>query len=377
MAGKEGINMTDRDYMDMAIRLAKKGEGWTDPNPFVGAVIVKDGKIIGQGFHEKYGCPHAERNAIGSLSESAEGAVLYVTLEPCCHYGKTPPCTDVIIEKGISKVVIGSRDPNPKVAGKGAEILRKAGVDVYEDFMKEECDRLNPVFFYYITAHMPYVVMKYAMTADGKTATKTGASKWITGDAAREEVQHMRGRYTGIMAGIGTVLSDDPILDSRINGLRSPVRIICDSRLRIPEDSKICRTAHKQRTIIACAENESEKSIRLKASGVEILECPGEGGHIDLRVLMGKLADMKINSILLEGGGTLNESVLRAGLVNEIKMFIAPKIFGGSESRSPVEGAGIEMPDEAIPLRCRDIEHIGEDILISYEVERKQKCLPE
>ena len=184
--------VTDQDYMKRAIELAKKGEGWTNPNPMVGAVIVKDGRIIGEGYHARCGELHAERNAIASLTESAEGATLYVTLEPCCHYGKTPPCTEAILEQKIKKVVIGSRDPNPKVAGKGAKILRDAGVAVVEDFMRDKCDELNPIFFHYITTKTPYVVMKYAMTLDGKIATKTGASKWITQEAARREVQYMR-----------------------------------------------------------------------------------------------------------------------------------------------------------------------------------------
>ena len=208
--------MTDEFYMRRAIELAKKGRGWTNPNPMVGAVIVKNGSIIGEGYHEKCGELHAERNAIASLTESAEGATLYVTLEPCCHYGKTPPCTEAILEQKIARVVIGSRDPNPKVAGKGVQMLREAGVTVVEDFMREECDQLNPVFFHYITTKTPYVVMKYAMTLDGKIATKTGASKWITGESARKEVQHMRHQYMGIMAGIGTVLADDPMLNVRV-----------------------------------------------------------------------------------------------------------------------------------------------------------------
>ena len=233
----------DQTFMERAIELAKQGEGWTSPNPMVGAVIVKDGRIIGEGYHERCGELHAERNAIASLRESAEGATIYVTLEPCCHQGRTPPCTEAILEQKIGRVVIGSRDPNPKVAGKGARLLREAGVIVEEDFMREVCDRLNPVFFHYITTKTPYVVLKYAMTADGKIATRTGASKWITGEAARQEVQHMRHRYTGIMVGIGTVLADDPMLNTRISGKRSPVRIICDSRLRIPLDSQIVKTA--------------------------------------------------------------------------------------------------------------------------------------
>ncbi len=219
----------DEYYMRRAIALAKKGEGWCHPNPMVGAVIVKEGRIIGEGYHARRGELHAERNAIKSLTESAAGAAIYVTLEPCCHYGRTPPCTEAILEQGITRVVIGSRDPNPKVAGKGAAILREAGLTVEEDFLKEECDALNPVFFHYITTKTPYVVMKYAMTMDGKIAAKTGDSKWITGEAARERVQEMRHACMGIMAGIGTVLADDPLLTCRIPGGRNPVRIICDS----------------------------------------------------------------------------------------------------------------------------------------------------
>lgn len=196
---EKGEKMTDEFYMRRAIELAKKGRGWTNPNPMVGAVIVKNGSIIGEGYHEKCGELHAERNAIASLTESAEGATLYVTLEPCCHYGKTPPCTEAILEQKIARVVIGSRDPNPKVSGKGAKILREAGVQVEEDFLREECDALNPVFFHYITTGLPYVVMKYAMTADGKIATKTGASKWISGEEARSLVHEMRHDYMAIM----------------------------------------------------------------------------------------------------------------------------------------------------------------------------------
>ena len=309
--------MTDEFYMRRAIELAKKGRGWTNPNPMVGAVIVKNGSIIGEGYHEKCGELHAERNAIASLTESAEGATLYVTLEPCCHYGKTPPCTEAILEQKIARVVIGSRDPNPKVAGKGVQMLREAGVTVVEDFMREECDQLNPVFFHYITTKTPYVVMKYAMTLDGKIATKTGASKWITGESARKEVQHMRHQYMGIMAGIGTVLADDPMLNVRVEGWKSPVRIVCDSKLRIPPGSQIVKSAEKYRTIVAYAEqkNAKEKIKILHTMGVETIYCPDEKNQIDLKKLMADLGNRGIDSILLEGGGTLNDSALRVGIV--------------------------------------------------------------
>ena len=374
--------VTDQDYMMRAITLAKKGEGWTNPNPMVGAVIVKDNRIIGEGYHTRYGELHAERNAIASLNESAEGATLYVTLEPCCHYGKTPPCTQAILEQKIKKVVIGSRDPNPKVAGKGAKILREAGVMVVEDFMKEECDELNPVFFHYITTREPYVVMKYAMTLDGKIATKTGASKWITAETARTQVQHMRHRYMGIMAGIGTVLADDPMLNVRIEGLKSPVRIICDSKLRIPLDSKIVKSAKEYRTIVAYAETENTKTKTeaLQAMGVETIFCPDIKKQVDLKQLMEYLGNENIDSILLEGGGTLNDSALRAGIVQEVQVFIAPKIFGGQGSRTPVDGVGIEIPSQAVTLKCTDICKIGEDIKITCRVRKKEQeesCLQE
>ena len=381
--------MTDQEYMLRAIQLAKKGEGWTNPNPMVGAVIVKDGRIIGEGYHKKCGELHAERNAIASLTESAEGATIYVTLEPCCHYGKTPPCTEAIIEQKIKKVVIGSRDPNPKVAGKGAQILRESGITVVQDFMREECDRLNPVFFHYITTKTPYVVMKYAMTLDGKIATKTGASKWITGEPARQEVQHMRHRYMGIMAGIGTVLADDPMLNVRVEGWKSPVRIVCDSSLRIPLDSQIVRSAKEYRTIVAYAGREENEEItekitkkieQLHAKGVDTICCPDEKGQIDLKKLMTYLGNEGIDSILLEGGGTLNDSALRAGIVKEVHCFIAPKLFGGKNSKTPVEGVGIGLPSEALKLKCTDICRIGEDIRIICQVCEKEQegpCLQE
>ena len=381
--------MTDQEYMLRAIQLAKKGEGWTNPNPMVGAVIVKDGRIIGEGYHKKYGELHAERNAIASLTESAEGATIYVTLEPCCHYGKTPPCTEAIIEQKIKKVVIGSRDPNPKVAGKGAQILRESGITVVQDFMREECDCLNPVFFHYITTKTPYVVMKYAMTLDGKIATKTGASKWITGEPARQEVQHMRHRYMGIMAGIGTVLADDPMLNVRIEGWKSPVRIVCDSSLRIPLDSQIVRSAKEYRTIVAYVGREENEEItekitkkikQLHAKGVDTVCCPDEKGQIDLKKLMTYLGNEGIDSILLEGGGTLNDSALRAGIVKEVHCFIAPKLFGGKNSKTPVQGIGIGLPSEALKLKCTDICRIGEDIRIICQVCEKEQegpCLQE
>ena len=300
-----------------------------------------------------------------------------MTLEPCCHYGKTPPCTEAILEQKIARVVIGSRDPNPLVAGKGAAILRAAGVWVEEDFMREECDALNPVFFHYITKKTPYVVMKYAMTADGKIAARTGDSKWITGESARKKVQELRHQYMGIMAGIGTVLADDPMLNVRIPGLKSPVRIICDSRLRIPMDSQIVKTAKEYRTIVAYAGEHSgegckeaeEKEEQLHAAGVETVSVPDADGRVDLRKLMEYLGKQGIDSVLLEGGGTLNDAALSAGIVNEICAFIAPKIFGGAGAKTPVSGIGVAHPAEAVKLTLRQMETIGDDLMLRYSVD--------
>lgn len=361
--------MKDSEYMRLAIELAARGRGWTSPNPMVGAVIVKDGEIIGKGYHEKYGSLHAERNALKDCVSSPEGAVMYVTLEPCCHHGKQPPCTDAILESGIRRVVVGSSDPNPLVSGRGIEILRSAGVEVETGVLKDDCDALNPVFFHYIRTGTPYVVMKYAMTMDGKIATVSGLSQWITGEEARRRVHEDRHNYSAIMAGVGTVLADDPMLNCRVPGLKSPVRIICDTKLRTPIDSRIVRTAREYRTLIATCEAQGEKTAPYESAGCEIITVPERDGHIDLKYLMKKLGEMKIDSVLLEGGGTLNWSALECGVVNRVQAYIAPKIFGGAAAKSPVSGAGVISPDGAIRLKNSVITRIGEDFLIESEVE--------
>lgn len=360
--------MGNLKYMRRAIALAKKGEGRVNPNPMVGAVIVKEGRIIGEGYHPAWGELHAERNALACCSEPPEGATLYVTLEPCCHYGRTPPCTEAILQAGIKKVVIGSCDPNPQVCGKGAAILRGAGIAVEEGLLKEECDEMNAVFFHYITTATPYLVMKYAMTADGKIATVTDASRWITGKAARQHVHGLRHKYSGIMVGIGTVLKDDPLLTCRLENGRNPVRIICDSRLRIPADSRICRTAGEVPTIVACAVRDTEKSARLEALGVRVLTVPDEDGKVSLPELMKELGRLGIDSILLEGGGLLNYSALKAGLAREVYAYVAPKIFGGAGAKTPVGGPGVLLPEESFPLTAPEITVLGNDLLLRYKI---------
>ena len=334
----------------------------------VGAVIVKNGRVIGEGYHKKCGEPHAERNALASLTESAQGATMYVTLEPCCHHGRTPPCTEAIAQHGISRVVIGSRDPNPLVAGKGVSFLRQQGIIVEEDFLKTECDALNPVFFHYITTGYSYVVMKYAMTLDGKIATHLGKSKWITGETARQHVHQLRGHYSAILVGIGTVLADDPMLNCRIPGGHQPVRIVADSHLRLPLHSRLAQSAGEFRTIVACAENDPAKAAALRSAGIEVLHIPGSDGRVDLMELIEYLGRERLDSVLIEGGGQLHEAALRAGIVNHVCAYIAPKLFGGAEAKTPVEGKGVNLPDEGAKLNNMRLTQLGEDILLEYDV---------
>lgn len=358
--------------MKRALELAKLGEGFVNPNPLVGAVIVKDGKIIGEGYHARYGEPHAERNAIASLTEDAKGADMYVTLEPCCHYGKQPPCTEAILDAGISRVFIGSQDPNILVSGKGKRMLEMAGVHVETGILKKECDAINHIFFHYITTHTPYVIMKYAMTMDGKIACKTGESKWITGEVARDHVQHTRNRCMAIMIGVGTVIADDPRLTVRLDGGSNPLRVICDSSLRTPLDSYIVNTANEFGTLIAYTEAPDERIRALEEKKVRLLKTPEKDGEVDLGFLMTELGGQGIDSVLLEGGGKLNYSALKAGIVNRVHAYVAPKVFGGDAGYTPVRGLGVDTPDEAFMFMPPTVTAYGEDILLDYEIKRNR-----
>ena len=361
--------MTDIKYMQRAINLAERGRGWTSPNPLVGCVIVKNGKIIAEGYHEKIGGWHAERNAILNSDADITGATVYVTLEPCCHHGRTPPCSNLLIERGIKKVFIGSRDPNPLVSGKGAKQLRTAGVEVVEDFMREECDKLNPIFFHYIQTKRPYVLLKYAMTADGKIATSTGESKWITGETARAKVQETRHQYSAIMVGVETVLADNPMLNSRMPNARQPIRVVCDSQLRTPLDCQLVQTANEYRTVIATVCEDLQKIEQYRPLGVEVLVCKAKNKRVDLKDLLQKLGEMQIDSLLIEGGSSLNFSALESGMVNRVHCYIAPKLVGGKQAKTPIGGEGIVDLSRAVKLKLVSMEMVGEDILIDYEVE--------
>lgn len=367
--------MTDEYYMKIALELAEKGRGFVNPNPMVGAVIVKNNEIIGQGYHEKYGTFHAERRAIENCVSSPKGATMYVTLEPCCHYGKTPPCTEAIIENGISKVVVGTKDPNPLVAGKGIEQLIQSGIEVDVGVLEEECKEINKVFLHYVKNNTPYVVMKYAMTMDGKIATYTGKSKWITGEVARQKVHADRHNYKAIMVGVDTVIADDPLLNCRIDGGENPIRIICDTNLRTPLNAKVVTTARDIPTIIATSCQDAEKQQQYITSNCDVIVVPSKDEHIDLNKLMIMLGDKKIDSILLEGGSRLNWSAFQSQIVNKIQTYIAPKIFGGIDAKVPIAGVGVENPNEAFLLTNTKVTMLGEDILIESEV--INKCLLE
>lgn len=366
--------MTKEDYMKLAVNLAKQGCGFTNPNPMVGAIIVKNNKIIGEGYHERCGALHAERNALLNCCEPPKDSTMYVTLEPCCHTGKTPPCTEAIIKSGISHVVIGSCDPNPLVSGKGIKELRKNNIKVTQGVLEKECDELNYVFFHYIKTKTPYVVMKYAMTMDGKIATKSGKSKWITSKESRERVHKDRHRYSSIMVGVGTILCDDPLLTCRLDNTINPIRIICDTNLRTPLNSKVVTTTSIARTIIATCNNNSSIHQSYKNLGCEILVVPSHNGHVDLTQLTKELGKLQIDSVFLEGGSTLNWPALESGIVNKVQTYIAPKVFGGT-AKSPVEGTGIELPSKSIKLSPPLVTVIGNDILLESEVDNL--CLQE
>lgn len=360
--------MSDDKYMRIAIELANKGIGKVNPNPLVGAVIVKNGKIIGQGYHERYGGPHAEITALKNCIESPSGGILYITLEPCSHRGKTPPCTEAISASGIRKVKIGAIDPNPLVVGKGIQLLRSVGIEVEQGILEKECREQNTIFFHYITKGTPYVTLKYAMTLDGKIATRAGDSKWITSKCAREMVHQDRNRYSGIMIGVGTVIADDPMLTCRVENGNNPIRIICDTHLSIPETSNILKTSKEIRTIIATACTDRTKQDEVRQWGCEVIVLPMKDKHIDIRVLMKELGAMGIDSIIIEGGSTLNYSALQNEIVNKIQAYISPKIFGGDLAKTAVGGRGCDSIDDCIKLGKQRVFHLGEDILIECEV---------
>ena len=358
----------DETMMHRALELALRGAGWTNPNPLVGAVVVKDGRIIGEGFHERYGEAHAERNALASCTENPRGATLYVTLEPCCHQGKQPPCTEAVIEAGIARVIVGSRDPNPLVAGKGNELLRKAGIEVVEDVLREECDAINPIFFHYIQTKLPYVVAKWAMTLDGKIATRTGDARWVSNERSRADVHELRHRLAAIMVGKNTALADNPSLTARRSEpSNQPLRVVVDSNLALPDDCQLVNTAHEVPVLIATAlPDDALRARALRERGVDIVSVPDNQGKVDLTALMAELGNRGIDSVLVEGGGTLHASLFTTGLVDEAIVYLAPKIVGGVEATTPVEGKGIDAMADAFTFDAPIVERIDNDLKLTY-----------
>ncbi len=356
-------------FMKAALGFARRGLGKTSPNPAVGALIVRQDRVVASGFHRKAGAPHAEVEALDRLQGKARpGDTLYVTLEPCNHYGRTPPCTQAILEKGVRKVVVGMRDPNPHVKGGGCEYLSRHGVEVMSGVLEEECRRLNEWFVTYVTKGRPFVIAKTAMTLDGWTATSSGHSRWVTNERSREWVHRLRDQVDGLLVGVGTVTADDPLLNTRLRkgGGKDPVRIIVDTKLRIPSNARVLGHGHGSETLIAVGDDVPSRRLRkIEREGVSFLTCPRKNGRIDLRALMDRLGQRSITSVLLEGGATLMGAMIREKLVDKFCIFKAPKILGASDGRPMALGQGPKRMDQSIALKDIRIRRFGEDLLIT------------
>jgi len=363
--------MDDQTYMKMALELAKKGAGYTSPNPMVGAVVVKEGKVVSKGWHEKAGGPHAEVNAIDSADISLEGADIYVTLEPCNHTGRTPPCTKKILDAGIKRVVVAMDDPNPDVAGGGNAFLRENGLEVISGICEADAVKLNEAFIKHSTEKKPYVTAKCACTLDGRIATRTGDAKWVTGEASRHYVHQMRHEMDAIMAGIGTVTADDPMLTARLEGVdvRHPVRVILDSKLSVPMNAKVLESDAK--TIVVTGPDVfEERKAEIEDKGVQVLEVPLIDNRIDLLTLMVKLGEEGIMSLLLEGGSSVMASAFKADIVDKVMFFYAPKILGGDDGMPVCKGPGPELMRDAMILKDVSSSRFDDDILIEGYVDR-------
>jgi diaminohydroxyphosphoribosylaminopyrimidine deaminase/5-amino-6-(5-phosphoribosylamino)uracil reductase len=368
----------DERYMWMALDLARRGWGNTNPNPMVGAVLVKGGEVVGTGFHKKAGEKHAEVLALEEAGERARSSTLYVNLEPCSHFGRTPPCVEAIIMAGVRKVVVACIDPNPLIAGNGIRRLQEAGIKVKTGVLEEKAKRLNEVFFKYITTKMPFIIVKAAMTMDGKIATAAGKSRWISGEKSRKLVHRLRSISDGIMVGINTVLKDDPLLTARLDdgGGHNPIRIIVDSKGRLPLDTKIVQTAFRINTILATTElAPRDKLEALRSYGIEVLIIPSRAGQVDLYELMLSLGRKEISSLLVEGGGTLNYSLLQENLIDKIYFFVAPLLLGGVAAPTPLEGSGVHEMDDSWVVEEMEIRQLDKDLLIIGYPARREKIV--
>jgi diaminohydroxyphosphoribosylaminopyrimidine deaminase/5-amino-6-(5-phosphoribosylamino)uracil reductase len=369
------FSFEDRGFMALALKLAAKAAGYTSPNPLVGAVVVKDGSIVGKGYHHRYGKPHAEVEALRQAGPLARGGTLYVTLEPCNHHGKTPPCTEAVLAAGISRVVIANADPNPGVTGGGAAYLREKGLIVDLGLLAEAGARLNAAFFKAMTTGRPLVIAKAAASLDGKIATRTGDSQWITGPKARLWVHRLRHEVDAILVGAGTVLADDPQLTTRLPGGKGldPTRVILDSHLRLPLSAKVLTQESKAPTWIVCTEAApADKVAAIRSLGVEVMVTPPRDGRVDLGALLALLGERRLHSLLVEGGATVHGAFFDARLVDTFHLILAPKFIGGAQAPGFLGGQGITRLTEARLARDISIKHLGSDILISGYLDSRQ-----
>jgi len=360
--------MNDEFYMRKALVLARRGLGFTSPNPMVGAIVVHGGEIVGQGFHPRAGQPHAEVFAIDEAGEKARGATIFVTLEPCNHTGRTPPCTQKILNAGIDRVVVAMKDPNPDVAGGGLEYLENAGLAVTSGVLEKEAQKLNEIFVKYITTQLPFVLVKCAATLDGQLATRTGDSRWVTGSAAREYVHRLRHAYDGILVGAETVRKDDPSLTARLADMETcdPHRIILDPNLTVPVNAKLIRQKSDADTFLVTSDTISDSRLaKMKDAGVRILAVPLKNGRIPMRPLMKVLAGRGITSVLIEGGGKVIRSAFQAGIVDKINFFYAPKILGGNDGTAICSGSGPDRMIDAVDITDVRFERFGHDLLVA------------
>ncbi|UBS49668.1 bifunctional diaminohydroxyphosphoribosylaminopyrimidine deaminase/5-amino-6-(5-phosphoribosylamino)uracil reductase RibD [Megamonas funiformis] len=361
----------DEKYMRLAMQLAGNAIGRTSPNPLVGAVIVKDNRVVGCGWHRKAGTPHAEVHALNQAGELAQGADVYVTLEPCAHYGKTPPCSKALVEAKVKNVYGGLLDVNPKVAGKGFKILEDAGIHVEYGFLQDELRKQNEVFFKWIEHKKPFIVLKAAMTLDGKIATATGQSKWITNETSRAYGYKLRDIYDGIMVGINTVIEDNPMLTARVDGGKNPIRIVVDSSLKIDINANVVQDKSAKTIVATTDKADKDKILKLQAQDVDVIVVDkDENDKVDIEKLLDILGQQNICSVLVEGGATLSGSFVAKKLVDKVYFFIAPKIVGGKEAKTPVAGTGILNLQEALALKDIQIEKLEEDILIIGRVDK-------
>jgi len=349
--------------MRQALALARRGAGKTAPNPAVGCVIVRDGKVVGRGWHRKAGTPHAEVHALNEAGELAAGADAYVTLEPCAHFGKTPPCARALIAARVARVYVGMVDPNPLVAGGGIEMLREAGIEVEVGMLEEACRELNRPFIKWIQTRLPYVVLKSALTLDGMSATASGDSRWVTSDRARREVHRLRGKLDAIMVGVGTVVKDDPQLTCRVPGGRDPLRVVVDSTLRIPLHAALFTVQSAAGTVIATCCRDEQRIEAVTSRGVRVLSCRESDGRVDLADLFSRLGELGVQSVLLEGGSHLAGAALRAGLIDRCMIFLAPKLVGGV-GMGLFAGQGAALMKDAVKLEGMTVKRVGVDLLI-------------